>query len=443
MKVTTERIPEAQMVLEVEIDDERVQKSLDQAAKRLTQRYRIPGFRKGRAPRAIVEQTLGADAVFEEAIDRLIPQVYDEAVKGEGLEPIGPPHVESVDRDPVRFRARIPLEPSVDLGDYTTISARQEPVAVTDEDVAAAVLEIQRQHAVLEPVDRAVQLNDRIKADIHAEVEGKTALDETEAEFHVREDMVLGVPGVDGQLLGLSVGGPHSFTIDTPADWDDEDVAGKPVTFEITIHEIKREILPEADDDLAQEVGEFDTFDALRTRVGEDLRTRGEQSAKEAFSQRILEALLDRASVDFPPLLVDHEVEHMLQELARQTGQDAEAILKSQGASAQQLRENVRAEALERVRRSLLLDAVAEAEQVAIDEDAIDAEITRVAGEGLQAERMREILNNENGRNAIRRNLLTTRTLDRLGEIAHANASLEAEAAAEDTGATAPDDADG
>ena len=238
MKVTTERIPEAQLVLEVEIDDERVTQSLDQAAKRLAQRYRIPGFRKGKAPRVVVEQALGADAVFEEAIERLIPQAYEQAIKDEGLTPIGPPDVESVERDPVRFRARLPMQPEVDLGPYREIAMLAEPVAITDDDVDTAVLNVQRQHAVLEPVERPVELNDRLKADIKAVIDGTSALDETDAEFHVREEMILGVPGVGEALVGLEVG-DHSFSIDAPEDWDDDDVAGKTVEFNITIKEIQ------------------------------------------------------------------------------------------------------------------------------------------------------------------------------------------------------------
>lgn len=425
MKVTTERIPEAQLVLEVEIDDERVNKSLEQAAKRLAQRYRIPGFRKGRAPRAIVEQTLGADAVFEEAIDRMIPQAYEQAIKDEGLEPIGPPEVESVDRDPVRFRARVPMQPEIDLGPYDEIAQLADPVAITDEDVANAILEVQRQHAVLEPVERPVELNDRLKADIQAVIDGKTVLDETDAEFHVREEMILGVPGVGEALIGLEPG-EHSFSIDAPDDWEDADVAGKTVAFTITIKEVKKEILPDADDDLAAEVGEFESFEAMRERLHEDLRNGAEQRASQAHSTALMDAVLAGATIEFPPMLAQHEVEHMLQELARQTGQDPQAILDSAGASAQQLRENLRGEAVERVRRSLILEKLAEAESIAISPDEVDAELDRMGGDGPQAEQVRAMFDNENGRAMLQRNLLNARIMDRLSDIAKANALTDA-----------------
>ena len=409
------------MVLEVEIDDERVQKSLDQAARRLTQRYRIPGFRKGKAPRAVVEQTLGADVVFEEAIDRLIPQAYEQAIKDESLEPIGPPQMESVDRDPVRFRARIPLEPEVDLGAYDEIALIEEPVAITDEDVAKAVLEVQRQHAVLEPVERPVELNDRLKADVKAVVGDATALDEQDAEFHVREGMILGVPGVGEALLGLELG-EHSFQIDAPEDWDDAELAGKTVAFSVSIKEIKQEILPAPDDDLAAEVGEFESFEALRERLREDLRNGTEQRSREAHSATLLDAVLSGATIEYPPMLAEHEVEHMLQELARQTGQDPADVLRSTGPSATQLRENLRMEASERVRRSLVMEKLATAESIEVADADVDAELARVGGDGPKAEQVRAMFDNENGRAMLRRNLLNAQIMDRLSEIARANA---------------------
>lgn len=432
------------MVLEVEIEDARVEKSLDQAAKRLAQRYRIPGFRKGKAPRAVVEQTLGADAVFEEAIDRLIPQAYEEAIEEEGLAPIGSPQVESVERDPVRFRARIPMAPEVDLGDYTAIALVEEPVAITDEDVATAVLGVQRQHALLEPVERPVEMNDRLKADVKALVEGGTALDETDAEFHVREEMILGVPGVGEALLGREIG-QHEFRIDAPEDWDDADVAGKTVEFTVDIKEIKREILPDADDALASEVGEFESFEELRQRLHDDLRNGAEQRSHEAHAAALLEAVLSGATIEFPPLLAEHEVEHMLQELARQMGQDPATLLESAGPNAAQLRENLRNEAGERVRRSLVMENLAEAESIVIADADVDAELERMGGDGEQAEQVRAMFDNENGRAMLRRNLLNTRIMDRLSEIARANVLDEsgadlADEQADDTGDDTGDD---
>ena len=266
MKVTAERIPEAQMLLEVELDDARVKKSLDQAARRLSQRYRIPGFRQGKAPRRVVESALGADMVFEEAAERLIPQALQEAVDQEGLEPIAPPSVEITEREPVTFTATVPLAPVIDLGDYRSVAVAKPESEFSDELIEQQLLDLRRQHAVLEPVEREPQLNDRVTADVKAEVGGEQILDQPGAEFHLREEAVIGVPGLCERLVGVTVGDEHLINIDVDDDWDDEEVAGKTVTFTVTIHDVKSEELPEPDDDFAMEVSEeFETFSDLRS----------------------------------------------------------------------------------------------------------------------------------------------------------------------------------
>ena len=444
MKVTSERIPESQILLEIELDDERVTKSLNQAARRLAQRYRIPGFRKGKAPRVVIEQTLGADAVFEEAIDRMIPEAYEWAVKDQGIAPIGPPEVESIDRDPVRIRARVPMPPEIDLGPYREIALVEEPVSVTEEDVENAILEVRRQHAIIEPVDRPAALNDRLKADVRAMIDGQQVLDQSDAEFHLREGMVIGIPGVVDALIGLPVG-EHSFSVDAADDWHDEDVAGRTAVFTVNIKEIKQEILPDADDDLAAEAGDFETFAGLRFRLEEDLRSGAERRSREAHHAALMEAVIGGASIEFPPLLVQHEIEHMLKEVAQRTGQDPQALLRSQDERAQQMRESLRDEAGQRVRSSLVLEQLAVAESIEVGEDEVEAEIARVAGDGPQAEQIREMLDTPDGRAMMRRNLTNTGLMDRLSEIARDNAlAPEADAAdveaADDVATT--DDAD-
>ena len=434
MKVTSERIPESQILLEIELDDERVTKSLNQAAQRLSQRYRIPGFRKGKAPRVVIEQTLGADAVFEEAIERMIPQAYEQAIKEEGIAPIGPPEVESVDRDPVRIRARVPMPPEIDLGPYRDIALVEEPVSVTEEDVENAILEVRRQHAIIEPVDRPAGLNDRIKADIHATIDGQQVLERSDAEFHLREGMVIGIPGVVDEVVGLPVG-EHTFSVDVADDWDDEDVAGRTTVFTVNIKEIKQEILPDADDALASEAGDFETFAGLRYRLEEDLRSGAEKRSRAEHHAALMRAVLDGASIEFPPLLVQHQMNLMLQEIAQSTGQDPQELLRAQDERAQQMREHLRDEAGERVRSSLVLEHLAEAESIEVTDADVDAEIARVAGDGPQAEQVREMLDTPDGRAMMRRNLTNTRLMDRLSEIARDNA-LAPEADAEATDAT-------
>lgn len=425
MKVTAERIPEAQMRLEIELDDARVKKSLDQAARRLSQRFRIPGFRQGKAPRRVVESALGADRVFEEAAERLLPQALTEAIEQEGLEPVAPPTIDDITgREPVAFVATVPLTPVVELGDYQSISVAKPESQFSEEMLEERLLELRRQHAVLEPVDRAPQLDDRVTADVKAEVEGETILDQPGAEFHLREGAVVGVPGLCEQLVGVAVGEEHIIPIEVDEDWDDEEVAGKTVTFTVTIHDVKAEELPDADDDFAMEVSEeFETFAQLRERVETGLREQTDQQADQEFSQAVMQAAVDRATLEYPPALVEHEVEHMRQDFARQMGQDPNTFLREDSESGEQLMAGFRSQANERVMNTLVLQHIGEAEGVEVLDEEVTADIRNMFGQftEISPEQAEETLSDEGFRANVQARMVRERTVERLQQIAMTN----------------------
>ena len=424
MKVTAERIPEAQMLLEVELDDARVKKSLDQAARRLSQRFRIPGFRQGKAPRRVVESALGPDAVFEEAAERMIPQALTEALEQEGLEPVAQPSVEITEREPVTFTATVPLEPVVELGDYRMISVAKPESEYSDEMLEERLLELRRQHALLEPVERAPELNDRVTADVRAEVDGEQILDQPGAEFHLREGAVVGVPGLCEQLVGVAVGDEHVIPIDVDEDWDDDEVAGKTVTFTVTVHDVKAEELPEADDDFAMEVSEeFETFADLRERVDSGLREQTDRQAEELFSQEVMKAVVDRATLEYPPALVEHEIEHMRQDFARQMGQDPATFLRDGGEQGEQLLASFRTQANERVINTLVLQNISEAEDIEVLDEEVTADLQQMLA-GMPTtdpEQAEQMLEDEGIRANVQARLVRERTIERLQQIALTN----------------------
>lgn len=440
MKVTAERIPEAQMRLEIELDDARVKKSLDQAARRLSQRFRIPGFRQGKAPRRVVESALGADRVFEEAAERLLPQALTEAIEQEGLEPVAPPTIDDITgREPVAFVATVPLTPVVELGDYQGISVAKSESQFSEEMLEERLLELRRQHAILEPVDRAPQLDDRVTADVKAEVEGETILDQPGAEFHLREGAVVGVPGLSEKLVGVAVGEEHTIPIDVDEDWDDEEVAGKTVLFTVTIHDVKAEELPDADDDFAMEVSEeFETFAQLRDRIESGLREQTEQQADQEFSQAVMQAAVARATLEYPPALVEHEVEHMRQDFARQMGQDPNTFLRDESESGEQLLASFRSQANERVMNTLVLQHIGEAEGIEVLDEEVSADIEKMLEgvPGMPPEQADETRNDEAFRANVQTRLVRERTVERLQQIALTNhaAGVSEDDASDDDG---------
>ena len=412
------------MLLEIELDDARVKKSLDQAARRLSQRVRIPGFRQGKAPRRVVESALGADAVFEEAADRLIPQALAEALEEQELDPVAQPSVEITGREPVTFTATIPLAPVVELGDYASISVAKPESEFSDEMVEQRLLELRRQHALLEPVEREPQIDDRVTADVRAEVDGEQILDQPGAEFHLREGAVVGVPGLCERLVGVSVGEEHSIPIDVDEDWDDEEVAGKTVQFTVTIHDVKSEELPEPDDDFAMEVSEeFETFAELRERVESGLREQTDRQVDEQFSQAVMQAAVERATLEYPPALVDYEIEHMRQDFARQMGQDPDSFLRDTGEQTEQLLASFRSQANERVINTLVLQNITEAEGIEVLDEEVTADLQRMLADMpmADAEQTERMLQDESIRANIEARLMRERTIERLQQIALTN----------------------
>lgn len=421
MKVTAERIPEAQVVLDIELDDERVERSLNQAARRLSQRYRIPGFRQGKAPRPVVELALSVDAVFEEAAERMVPQAVQEAVESEGLEPVAPPQVEITSRGPVTLRATVPLPPTVELGDYRSIAVERPESEYSEEAVEERILNMRRNYAVLQPVERPPQLDDRLTADIRAVVDEEEILNETAAEFPLREGEHIGVPGLIERLVGLEVGVQHQIDVDVDEDWDDDEVAGKTVTFEVTIHEVKEEELPDPDDDFAMEVSEeFETFADLRGRIAEQLRERADQQVQQQLRSAVLQAAIAKATLEYPPALVEHEVEHMRQDFARQMGQDPATFLRDESEQGEQLLATFRSQAHERVINTLVLQHVTEAEQITVTDEEIEAELEQMLSGVAEAETPNEAVRDQLREN-IRGSMVRNRTVERLEQIALAN----------------------
>ena len=412
------------MLLEIELEDAQVKKSLDQAARRLSQRFRIPGFRQGKAPRRVVESALGADAVFEEAAERLIPQALTKALEQEELEPVAQPSVEITGREPVTFTATVPLSPVVELGEYREIAVAKPESEYSEEMLEEQLLELRRQHAVLEPVDRTPELNDRVTADVRAEVDGEQILDQPGAEFHLREGAVIGVPGLSEKLVGVAVGEEHEIQIDVDEDWDDEEVAGKTVVFTVTIHDVKSEELPEADDDFAMEVSEeFETIADLRERMDSNLREQTDRQVDEQFSQAVMQAVIERATLEYPPALVEHEIEHMRQDFARQMGQDPATFLREPSEQVDQLLASFRTQASERVINTLVLQHVGEAEDIQVLDEEITADLQQMLTSmpTQDSEQAAQMLEDEGIRANVQARLVRERTIERLQQIALAN----------------------
>jgi len=432
VKVSTERIPNSQVILQIEVDPDRVAGAMESAYKRLAAKTRVPGFRPGKVPRAVLERHVGEHTLLHEAIEWLVPRVYREALDQEQIDPIDYPEVEVESEQPLVVKATVPVRPEVELGDYRSLRVPREPVVVEPEQVQEALESLRHRYATLEPVDRSVQWRDIVRADIRADVHGQSIVQQEDVEFRLEEGRVLSLPGVAEQLFGLAKGAEKEFEVTVPEDVSDERLRGKAARYRVRIKEIKQELLPERDDEFARQVGEgFPNFEALRARVEEDLRRGLEEAAEHRYHDTILDELIDRAELDYPEVLVERELERLVRDQTgapppaagrgRSTQADAAAeealarYLRQVGKSEEELRSELRPIAVMRVRRSLVLSKVAEAEDILVSDSELQAEIDRLtSGAGNQTDEVRRLFSSDSAKESLRRTLLTRKTLERL-----------------------------
>jgi len=414
------------------------------AYRRLAAKTRIPGFRAGKAPRVVLERHLGEHAILHEAIDRLVPQVYREALDQEEIDAIDQAAYDLVTEQPLVVKFTVPVRPSVDLGDYTSLRVPRESVVVEPERVQDGLEALRHRYATLEPATRPIQWGDIVRADVHATADETVLVHEDDTEFQLVEERTISLPGFAEALIGREKGAEFEFELSVPEDAPDERLHGHQAHYRVRIQEVKREKLAELDDEFARQVGEgFADLAALRSRVEEDLRQALEQEAEHRYHDQILEALVERAQIEYPPVLVERETERLFRE---QTGgaagrdadrpgaaqrEDLERYLQQAGKSEEELRAELQPMAENRVRQSLVLSQVVEAENIEVTNDEAEAEISRMtAGAGSQGEEMRRFLSGDSAKESLRRSLVTKKTLERLVQIASTDGAAPEEAQA-------------
>ena len=444
MKVTLEQLPERQVVLDIEADPEEVEASRKKAYRKLVGRVNIPGFRKGKAPLAMLERWIGKEALLEEALNFLIPDATGKAIEDQEVEAAGAPSIEVSGLDPVAWKATVPLIPTVDLGDYRNLRIESEPVVVDEDEVERVIEDIRFNDAPWEPVERPVELGDLVTLDAVIEEAGQTIADQKDAQFRPTEGEPRPIPGFSEELVGIEPGGEKRFTIEFEESDERKEFAGRSFGFAVTVKEIKAKNLPEIDDEFAKGVEDgFEDLAALRAHVRGRLEERAAAAAKERLRERALDRLIENAAVAFPPTLVDHEAEHLLEEQARQAGQDSggvDAYVQTIGKEKDELVEEMKPAARARIVRSLVAVELKTAEEIEVAPEEIDAEVETLLGSAAPGyrEEFRRIFDTDDSRQRMEQSVLTRKTLDRLAEIMTGDETQETtETASPETGAAA------
>ena len=421
MKVANEKIENRQAFLTIEMEPAEVEESLEAAYRRLVMKAKIPGFRKGKAPRAILERYVGKDNLLEEALNSLIPEAYEKALSEQELEAIAQPQIEITQTAPVVFKAIVPLKPEVRLGDYRSIRVKPQPVAATESDVDAVIEQLRHQHATWEPVARPVDFGDLAVLDIESSIDGEPFINRQGVQYQVLRDQSSPAPGFAEQLTGMKPGEEKEFQLQFPADHPEGDLAGKAPWFKVRVSEIKKEILPELNDELARTVSpEFETLDLLRQRALTDLKLRAEERARLDFEERVLDAVVEVSQIETPPVLVEREIDQILRQYFRGSTEQLEEYLGRANKTVVELREETRPLATKKVIRALALAKIVEEEKIEVSDTEIDDEIENVTKSATEnKEGLEKVLNTPQARESIGQSLVTRKAVQRLTEIAH------------------------
>ena len=415
---TVKHLDPTQVELEIAISDEELGAARERAFRQLVKNVRIPGFRPGKAPRRIFEAQYGTAGIEERAMDAVVPSAYSRALQENALEPVDQPQMELLPEEegqPLRVRATVYVRPAIDLHDYKGVELAGRSSAISDEDVETALRELRKNTATLAPVDRPVELGDTPTIDFAGKIdgvpfEGGTAEGQS---TEIAEDRF--IPGFATGVVGMRAGETKDVEARFPDDYGTSELAGKTAVFTLTVHENKIAELPEFDDDFAKRIaGPEATLESLRADLRARIEANKRQSQRRTLSGALLEKLVAAHAFPVPAVLVERETENLRQEgkaHVERAGMAWDAYLEQQGKTEEQLLADYRAEGERRVKTSLLVEAIAKAENITATNADIEAEVGQLSRQyGQPREAILEMLRSNIG--ALIDGVVRTKTVE-------------------------------
>ena len=434
MKVTQGEVEERQVSLRIELDDDDLEPYVERGYRQVVGKMRIPGFRPGKAPRRIVEGMMGRESLISESLDFMVADVITKAVEEQEIESVGFPQIEDIGFDPVVVEASVALNPVLDLGDYRSIRVEEDPIDVSDDDVEDELEALRKQQSSWEPVERPVAHDDLVTMNVVGMIDAVKIIDETDSQFMVDPTSPLPLPGFAAELEGLEVDTSTDFTLDVPEDFADNEIAGKQAEFTVTITDVKQRLLPELDDEFAQSVGdEYESLDDLKAQLRENIQDATMRQNEHEYRELAIEELVVNADMEIAPLLIQHEVGYMeerREEMMKRLGISEEDYNRFTGKTAEQIRDEMHEEAVEKLNRSHAISAFIEQEALEISDDELNDRLKQLAREGDETtghKLTNKELRSERVKSSVRESLLIEKALDRLVLIAKGQADDESE----------------
>ena len=422
MNITKESDSPTEVTLNVELDAEDEEPFITRSYRRVVARVNIPGFRPGKAPRSIVENHLGRSALVQEALEFMVPETLDQILKQENLQAFMEPELEILEIEPVSFKAVVPLEPLVELGDLSSISVKREPVEITDDQVSDVIEHLRYESAPWEPVDRPVQFGDLLSLNVTGTIGGEQAIKDQGIDFIPQLDNLRPIPGFSVYLEGMVEGQDKEFTLTIPEDHNQTQYAGNECHMQVEVLSVKAKTLPELDDEFAKGIRDgYDTLEALGTHVRQQLTEMAENASARRLEQEGLEELLKISTIQASELIYQRELDRLYDEREQAIkGQrlDMDTYLSYIGTTEEEWRKQLQPQAQLRLNNFLVLRKLAQDQGIDIEPEEVQAEIDSMLGEsGDSEESMRRVLGSENARESIRSSLFSRKVLGRLVEI--------------------------
>ncbi|HYJ13812.1 MAG TPA: trigger factor, partial [Thermomicrobiales bacterium] len=434
MKLTVERKPASLVVLDITADDEEFSEAMSKAFRKVARDIQVPGFRKGKAPRHIIEGLYGRNVFLQEAADEVMDKLYRQALQQEDLTPVGEPSVEINALEPVNFVVTVPVYPEVELNDYAGVRVESVDASVTDADVDEVLSRLQKSQGewidLAEP--RMPAEGDQVTVDYEVELDGEPFQEPIEDAVFVLGETNLLV-SLREKLESMNVGETDSFELafDEDDESADPSIRGKSLSYKVTLKTIKERKLPALDDEFAKQVNDSESLDALRDQIRNDIHSSKTTESRTDVVNKVVDEMASQAAIDAPDVMVDEEVEHQLNHLKedlQRSNTPWQGYLRIQGKTEDEVRADLRPEAARRLRNSLFLQAVARKEEVTVTDADIDAEIANLTGAfsprddseeaRKMAESMAQFYQSDYYRNMLRNQVFERKLTDRLIEVA-------------------------
>lgn len=419
MSLQVEKLEKNMAKLTIEVPAAELDKAIESAYQKNKNKISIPGFRKGKAPRKMIEQMYGKEVFYEDAANELIPDAYEKALDECTEDIVSAPKIEVVQLEagkPFIFTAEVALKPEVTLGKYKGVKVDKVDVDVTDAEIDAEIAMERENSARTIPVtDRAVKDGDMTVIDFEGFVDGVAFAGGKGEDYPLTIGSGAFIPGFEEALIGAEIGVETDVNVTFPEDYQADELAGKAAVFKCTVKEIKEKELPELDDEFASEVSEYDTFEEYKESIKKRIADKKESDAKNAKEEAVIDAIIADATMDIPDAMVETQQRQMIEDFAQRIqsqGLSMEQYMQFTGLTPQMLLEQVKPQALKRIQSRLVLEAVVAAEKMEASEEDFEAEVTKMAeAYKMENDKVKELLG-ENGKKQVMEDICISKAVE-------------------------------